>query len=117
MSVKCQLPMAPKITLAGFFNFDITPFGTFVRVTFNSTHPVIPVVSVGRSKPTVTTSTGVDFEKTQIVSSTFPLLAGPRTEHDVIVGPASAKLGALPVVQGNGPPLFHEKIQDKAPPA
>jgi hypothetical protein len=80
-------PMAPKITLSGFYNFKITPFGTFVRVKFNSTHPVIPVVSVGRGKPTVKTSTGVDFDKTQLVSATFPLLAGPRTEHDVIVGP------------------------------
>ena len=79
--------MAPKITLAGFFNFDITAFGTFVRAKFNTTYPVIPVLTVGRGKPTVKTSTGVDFAKTQIVSSTFPLLAGPQTVHDVIVGP------------------------------
>ena len=34
--------MAPKITLAGFFNFDITSFGTFVRVKFNSTQSLFP---------------------------------------------------------------------------
>src|ERR1700741_401809 len=80
-------PMAPKITLSGFYNIDPTPFGTFVSVKFNSTHPVIPVVSVGRGKPTVKTSTGVEFAKTQIVSATFPLFAGPSTAHEVIVGP------------------------------
>ncbi len=79
--------MAPKIKLSGFSNFDITPFGTFVRVRFNSTYPVVPVVSVGLGKPTKKTATGLDFEKTQLVSATFPLFAGPQTVHEVIVTP------------------------------
>ena len=92
--------MAPKIKLSGFGKIKITAFGTYVRVEFNSTYPVVPVVSVGHGKPTKMTPTGLDFEKSQLISATFPFLAGPQTTHAVIVTPLPSNSELFVLIKG-----------------
>ncbi len=94
--------MAPKIKLhfPGFGTIKITPSGTFANVKFKSTNPVVPVVSVGSGKPKKQTPTGLDFEENQLITTTFPLLAGVQPEHEVIVTPLPPNSELFLVIKG-----------------
>jgi hypothetical protein len=97
-----EAPMAPKIKLSfpGFGNIVPTPSGTFVNVTFKSTNPVLPAVSVGFGKPKMHTPTGLDFEENQLIATTIPLLMGVRPDHDVIVQPLPPNSDLYLVIKG-----------------
>jgi hypothetical protein len=90
-----------KILLAGFTHATVKPFGTFARVKFRSTHPVVPLVVAGTAKPTKATPTGPDFASaSQIVSSAFPLLSGPQTEHEVTLASLVPDTALSVVIKG-----------------
>ena len=80
------MPPKPTFKFAGFFKLKIVPRGTFATVSFHSTRAVIPIVVAGFSKPTKQTPTGLDFAKASDIRSTaFPLLAGSKKTHKVVL--------------------------------